>query len=59
MSAKIVTDFIHPSIPLRKFDWVAFRDGNDEDGPFGRGKTELEAIAELMLQEEEEHESRR
>lgn len=44
---KIITEFIYPPIPVRNFDWVAYRDG-DEEGPQGHGATEAEAIAELM-----------
>lgn len=44
---KIITDFVYPPIPIRNFDWVAYRDG-DEEGPQGHGATEAEAIAELM-----------
>ncbi len=48
MSApKIITEHVYPPIPIRSFDWAAYRDG-DEEGPVGRGATEEEAIAELM-----------
>lgn len=45
---KITTEFVHPPIPLRQFDWSAVRDGWDEDEPIGWGKTEDEAIADLL-----------
>lgn len=49
----IRTQYICPPIPFRWFDWVAWVDGNEEQGPFGRGATEQEAIAELYRQLEE------
>jgi hypothetical protein len=51
---KIFTGHVNPPIPLRCCDWVAFREGNEETGPFYWGATEAEAIAELKENEEEE-----
>jgi len=48
MAEKIITDFVYPPIPIRNFDWIAYRDGDDEEGPHGYGATEEAAIAELM-----------
>lgn len=48
--AKIVTDFVYPPIPDRRFDWSAI-DDNTYDGegcPIGRGATEQEAIDDLL-----------
>ena len=54
MSAqKIITNFIHPPIPIRQFDWCAFTDDSDGEGPVGYGRTEAEAIADLMERLEE------
>lgn len=44
---KIKTTYVNPPVPSRSFDWVAFIDGREEDGPHGWGKTEQEAIADL------------
>lgn len=44
---KIVTNYVYPPIPDRRFDWVAYPDGAEESGPAGHGHTEAEAIAEL------------
>jgi len=44
---KIVTEYVFPSIPTRHNDWVAYYDGEDEDGARGWGKTEKEAIQDL------------
>ena len=51
---KIRTEFIHPPIPLREFDWSATYDDYDgaEDsdtrGHIGYGRTEQDAIANLV-----------
>ena len=44
---KIVTHYICPPIPTRSHDWVAFEDGKEEDGTYGYGETEEEAIEDL------------
>jgi hypothetical protein len=51
-SPTIRTTFIHPPIPMRQFDWVAYYDGQEPDGPTGWGRTEEEAIADLKEQAE-------
>lgn len=48
---RIVVIFEHPPIPTRSFDWVAYRDGNEE-GARGWGATEAAAIADLKATEE-------
>jgi hypothetical protein len=49
----IKTSYVCPPIPLCGFDWCAFEDGHEEDGPFGYGATAMEAIADLRSQIEE------
>ena len=52
---KIRTDYIYPPIPDRRCDWVAV-DDDTYDGPgcpVGSGRTEAEAIADLMEQLEQ------
>lgn len=44
----ITTEYVHPPIPLRQFDWAAYR---DPEGLTGQGATEAEAIADLLEQE--------
>lgn len=44
---KIITNHEYPPIPDRRFDWAAWWEGMDESGPFGRGRNEAEAIADL------------
>lgn len=51
---KIVTHYVYPPIPIRCFDWVAYLEGQEESGPYGNGRTEEEAIADLLAQELEE-----
>jgi hypothetical protein len=57
MTVKIITNFDYPPIPIRQFDWSAVTDNYDgaEDShcPIGHGRTEAEAIADLLEQLEE------
>lgn len=53
---KMITSFIYPPIPVRQFDWCAYRDGCEEDGNYGWGTTEAEAIADRLAWEEENEE---
>lgn len=48
---KIITNFDYPPIPIRKYDWSAYRDGYDEGDLIGYGETEQEAIYDLLIQE--------
>jgi hypothetical protein len=52
MKPKIVTHFEYPPIPIRRFDWAAYRDGYEPGDPVGHGATESEAISDLLLAEE-------
>jgi len=47
----ITTERIDPPIPTNKHDWQAFRDSYDEGDEVGYGKTEQEAINDLIEQE--------
>lgn len=49
----IVTECIYPPIPIRKFDWVAYFDGQEE-GLSGYGETKQAAIDNLLNQYEGE-----
>ena len=46
----IVTEFTNPPIPIRSggFDWSATLDNYEADDPIGRGRTELDAIQNLI-----------
>lgn len=59
---KIHTNFDYPPIPVRDMDWSAVTDDYDCDcdadgffsfSPAGHGKTEAEAIADLLEQLED------
>jgi hypothetical protein len=45
---RIRVDNERPPIPTRGFDWVAWLDNQDEDGPQGRGATREAAIDNLL-----------
>ena len=49
----IITHHVYPPIPIRQYDWCAFREGNEEAGGYGWGRTEREAINSLLEQEDE------
>ena len=40
----VITEHVYPPIPMRQFDWAAYR---DPEGKIGWGKTEAEAVAAL------------
>lgn len=46
---RIKTQNIQPPIPIRSFDWVAWLDGHEEDGPYGYGPTQDDALADLHM----------
>jgi hypothetical protein len=50
---EIITLNTCPPIPLRNYDWEAYRDEWDLRDPIGYGATEEEAIADLLEQEME------
>ena len=48
---KIVTHYDPKPIPIRQFDWSAYDDETyDGNGPCGYGRTEIDAIADLLEQ---------
>lgn len=53
----IITNHVYPPIPDRRFDWSAVRDGYEPGNPIGWGRTEKEAIADLLQQEDERDEA--
>jgi len=54
MTRKIKTYYEHPPIPIRTWDWCAYYDGEEEAGHYGHGKTEEEAIEDLIVSYPEE-----
>ena len=56
---KIRTEFVHPPIPIRQFDWSAVDDDSYEPGSaIGSGRTELEAVHDLVSRLEDDGEPR-
>ena len=53
MIPKIKTEFWAKPIPLRQFDWSATEDSYEPGLPVGYGRTEQEAIADLLEQIED------
>ncbi len=48
---KITTSYEYPPIPIREYDWSAARKDWDEGDCIGYGRTEQEAIDDLLDQE--------
>jgi hypothetical protein len=53
---KIFTAFVYPPIPIRQFDWSATFDSYEPGDPIGRGPTEEDAVANLLLESDYEGE---
>lgn len=49
----IQTTFVYPPIPIRTSDWQAVRAGYEPGDLVGWGRTEAEAVADLLEQEAE------
>jgi len=49
----VVTSYICPPIPFRNYDWCATYDGYEPGDPIGYGRTEQEAILDLLEQRED------
>lgn len=47
---RVVTEYLRPPVPTTAFDWIAYREGQEE-WHRGFGKTEAEAIAKLIESE--------
>ncbi len=55
---KLVTSCVYPPIPDRRFDWIAYAEGQEESGDYGYGATEQEAIDDWVEGYAEEYEER-
>jgi hypothetical protein len=55
---RVVTSNIFPPIPDRRFDWIAYYEGEEEAGSYGYGSTEAEAIADFNENYREDHDRR-
>lgn len=49
-TAKILTSYVYPPIPIRSFDWSAIDDNYEPGQPIGHGPTEAAAIEDLLEQ---------
>ena len=49
----IITVHEHPPTPIRSHDWRATRPDSDEHGPCGWGATEVQAVRDLLEQEDD------
>lgn len=58
MARNITTRHVFPPIPDRRFDWVAYYEGEEEAGGYGYGATEAEAIADFNENYRDEHDAR-
>ena len=47
---KVVTQYIQPPVPTTRFDWCAWFDGMEVEGPYGWGPTETAAKRDLDQQ---------
>lgn len=47
---RIVTEYVHPPIPVRDYDWCAWYDGYEESQR-AWGRTEAEALAALEAED--------
>ena len=50
-ASTIRTEYVFPPIPMRQFDWSAVFDNYEPGCPIGYGRTEKEAIADLLEQQ--------
>ena len=50
---KIITSYDYPPIPIRDYDWSAIRENYEPGDLIGTGRTEQEAIDDLVCQENE------
>ena len=55
--SKIIIHHEYPPIPERKWDWLAFHDGEEEEGHYGWGATAEEAVADLKRLDQERAEA--
>jgi hypothetical protein len=48
---KIITSYVYPPIPIRNYDWSAIREDYEPGDLIGTGRTEQDAIDDLVRQE--------
>lgn len=55
---KIVANPTHSPLPVRRYDWRAHDDGEEEAGNYGYGATKAEAIRDFVENCQEAHDER-
>ena len=53
MKNKIITSYDFLPVPIRDYDWSAIREGYEPGDLIGFGRTEQDAINDLVFQENE------
>ena len=43
----VITEYVAPPVNTDIYDWLAYMDGCAEDGPYGRGASEIDAVKSL------------
>lgn len=46
---KVITHHEYPPIPSRNHDWCAYIDGEEEEGNYGWGRTEAQAVVDMAI----------
>ena len=59
MRDKIITRHVYPPIPDRRWDWIAYHDGEEETQHAGWGSTEAAALEDLARLDDERAEDLR
>jgi hypothetical protein len=49
----IITSYDYPPIPIRNYDWSAIREDYELGSLIGTGRTEQDAVEDLIKQENE------
>ena len=55
---KIITSHQFPPIPDRRFDWMAYYEGQEETGAYGHGATEQEAVDDFIANYQDDEDDR-
>lgn len=55
---KIITSHVYPPIPDRRYDWIAYYEGEEEAGNYGEGPTEQDAINDFIENYQDDHDER-
>jgi hypothetical protein len=50
----VSVNYERPPVPTTACDWSAVIDGHEEYGPYGRGRTKIDAVQDLLTRLEED-----